>query len=1014
MARRVELSSTAGTPTWEDITDLVYLETARWGGTADHGLIDTGSGFDLRDDPGTRATLPWRRRVRLVEEATTPDTVMWQGRTVADELSRGIIRTGDAKLLDVSLVDVNADFGGIGFASTHRPAETDVQRVQYFLDRYMSGQSRASFVVADTYFSSANPVNLPAFSYTSHQLIDVFNHIVETSGKQFFITKDYELFYDLPTSTAYPAGLSISDTGYDFSTVFPPGNPTAFENATEFYSGTRFRYSGGRTTQVIRSALQTANDAWRTQITDESVTTEAAALAKANVFLDEHQYAHTTYSCTLDLPATKVDLIAHGMTVSCRAAAWGLLSPVTLRVGRLSWELINDTTWRAHLELGVPGKMKPSAAGGGGAGVSTPPTTPYVPADNPPDIVLEFCNTVMEDSGREGSQVTTTPIVTGVSHFYRITTTQHSATAITDDFVLYGLGQVAGAIPDGDAEGTFTPVIGGFYGAEGSADYSGAATVDECWKVEIWIDATGVTANTPSPGQIVVESFTGDGVTTDFQTNYPYIENSLEVYVGGVAVIPTQTDPAAGEFTLPFAPANGTDVVLRYLAASFDATSAGNDPTPPSVTPVIPVTLDWGEDADITTLDYDDVADSGALAEVARADHRHGMPSASGGSLTVADEGSNLTTAATTLDFVGAGVTASGSGATKTITIPGGGGSILYPLDDITLHSTHGDHFDAATLDTGLWTRRSLDAPSETLSDSWLHITNREGTNFGYTQSWTPQTEAEFQMASSHFINGDEGFGIVVLNSSGTGVWCGWRTTTNLGIGPVTTYSIAGTFGQGYGFNGQPYMGTGQKVWSSVVKKGSWYFFRFSWDGATWTTPMTAYTPSAFTPSQIGFMSGHQDATGGHRNIRVDWFNVAGEWTLGNNLMITPSSGTVTATAGGTNFSGTPGAVIDGDTTTAGWIQTNATAVWWNAAFSVNQTMNRLRLYGYDHDWGSGYVEFSSGTKIPFYANNGTYKDLYLDFPSETTSFVKVWAHMNGNGSFLGWREIEAYLATAV
>jgi hypothetical protein len=45
-----------------------------------------------------------------------------------------------------------------------------------------------------------------------------------------------------------------------------------------------------------------------------------------------------------------------------------------------------------------------------------------------------------------------------------------------------------------------------------------------------------------------------------------------------------------------------------------------------------------------------------------------------GSAITVDDEGTPLATAATTLDFVGAGVTASGTGATKTITIPGGGG----------------------------------------------------------------------------------------------------------------------------------------------------------------------------------------------------------------------------------------------------------------------------------------------------------------------------------------------------
>tara|TARA_R100000697_G_scaffold16072_1_gene22863 strand:+ start:739 stop:1602 length:864 start_codon:yes stop_codon:yes gene_type:complete len=46
--------------------------------------------------------------------------------------------------------------------------------------------------------------------------------------------------------------------------------------------------------------------------------------------------------------------------------------------------------------------------------------------------------------------------------------------------------------------------------------------------------------------------------------------------------------------------------------------------------------------------------------------------------VTVQEEGSSLSTAGTTLNFVGAGVTASGTGASKTITVPGGGGSLEY------------------------------------------------------------------------------------------------------------------------------------------------------------------------------------------------------------------------------------------------------------------------------------------------------------------------------------------------
>ena len=61
---------------------------------------------------------------------------------------------------------------------------------------------------------------------------------------------------------------------------------------------------------------------------------------------------------------------------------------------------------------------------------------------------------------------------------------------------------------------------------------------------------------------------------------------------------------------------------------------------------------------------------------------------ASGSSLTVQEEGSSLSTAATTINFVGAGVTASGTGATKTITVAGGATS-TGTTTDIT-QSSHG------------------------------------------------------------------------------------------------------------------------------------------------------------------------------------------------------------------------------------------------------------------------------------------------------------------------------------
>tara|TARA_R100000353_G_scaffold3362_4_gene5211 strand:- start:2636 stop:3580 length:945 start_codon:yes stop_codon:yes gene_type:complete len=66
--------------------------------------------------------------------------------------------------------------------------------------------------------------------------------------------------------------------------------------------------------------------------------------------------------------------------------------------------------------------------------------------------------------------------------------------------------------------------------------------------------------------------------------------------------------------------------------------------------------------------------------------------------ITVQEEGSSLSTAGTTLNFVGAGVTASGTGASKTITVAGGGGD--FELVSSTVTTSNSSYFDITNLDT--------------------------------------------------------------------------------------------------------------------------------------------------------------------------------------------------------------------------------------------------------------------------------------------------------------------------
>lgn len=73
----------------------------------------------------------------------------------------------------------------------------------------------------------------------------------------------------------------------------------------------------------------------------------------------------------------------------------------------------------------------------------------------------------------------------------------------------------------------------------------------------------------------------------------------------------------------------------------------------------------------------------------------------SGGAITTQDEGSTLSTTVNTLNFTGAGVTASGSGTTTTINIPGGSGSTVSGQATVNFGTvTQEDAYATVTVNT--------------------------------------------------------------------------------------------------------------------------------------------------------------------------------------------------------------------------------------------------------------------------------------------------------------------------
>ena len=149
---------------------------------------------------------------------------------------------------------------------------------------------------------------------------------------------------------------------------------------------------------------------------------------------------------------------------------------------------------------------------------------------------------------------------------------------------------------------------------------------------------------------------------------------------------------------------------------------------------------------------------------------------ASGGEITVQDEGSSLSTAATTINFAGNGVTATGTGATKTITIPGGGAS---SIDD--------DSIVEAKLDIH-------NAPSGT--DKYLKYT-ANGMEWATAGSGTPEGTAILSTGESggtKFLR-EDGDGSCSWQSVPAGVtqenvedWVGGMVTGNTETGIAVTY----------------------------------------------------------------------------------------------------------------------------------------------------------------------------------------------------------------------------------
>jgi hypothetical protein len=205
----------------------------------------------------------------------------------------------------------------------------------------------------------------------------------------------------------------------------------------------------------------------------------------------------------------------------------------------------------------------------------------------------------------------------------------------------------------------------------------------DCWTTTtgLFCRVNGATVGPYSNASAITAKDEGSSLTTA-TTSVDFVGSGVTATNTGGAVTITIPGGAAGTVTATGTPASGNLTKFSGAASVTNADLSGDVTTSGALATTI--TNDAVSYAKIQNV-------SAASKLIGRGDSGSGDPQeitlgtgltmtgttlsssgGGGGSITAKDEGSNLTTALTSIDFVGAGVTATNSSGDVTVTIPGG------------------------------------------------------------------------------------------------------------------------------------------------------------------------------------------------------------------------------------------------------------------------------------------------------------------------------------------------------
>jgi hypothetical protein len=592
---------------------------------ADKGEVGIGS-VPIPDDAGTQE--PYSGQQFLAEVGAS---------TVFDGFVGGVDRDRDGIPSDRlvhwhHIGDDNALLDGYA-AVWNRPAETDRARMLAFVSTFLGHLS-----LDTTWILNTNVVTVPAKQYVTETLFsELQDDLGKLTGKTLFI-EHRRIHWHLYTEGII-AGIAVVTTGEDYIASFPllsASPPRRSKDPMDLRVKVIARNGRGQTRDATDATAASRHDADGMRhegIVDEPDATVAQLQIIANTTLAEHKAERITYEGTIGpLTAEQLEDMPVGSLMNVTDHVWGLSSS-TQRIAAMTVRYRHPDQFFADLEMGYPirTRRKPPVT------TRPPPVAPFVPdmeteaahailytpesntdfgfpnlnvfratgdvpdAGHPTDPLVGGLQYVALTNAHGTRQTAIQVLKRGVLTIHakesfigvytdttvtvRMTIVKSGITIAFDESTatFVGSGAFTGTL---EATATDIPVYAGQLiqihtdttgGADPTVPYGvGGVGGPECLEVTGTTE-TGVVLNEPNPGQRVTEVIIGDGTTTAWTTNQPYVAGTLQADVTGPSVIVGQVDADAGTFTLPPL-ALGERAIITYLVAAGPATGATNDP----------------------------------------------------------------------------------------------------------------------------------------------------------------------------------------------------------------------------------------------------------------------------------------------------------------------------------------------------------------------------------------------------------------------------------------------------